>query len=82
MPRLELARLWTPLVRRSFRAPDGGPPVSKLLDFLRDRLGASSADYVIILAGLCLALVIAGLCLDSDTQVKLQAQVMGLLGRG
>jgi len=56
--------------------------VSKLLDFLRDRLGASSADYVIILAGLCLALVIAGLFLDSDTQVKLQAQVMGLLGRG
>jgi len=55
--------------------------MGKLRSFLRDVMGASSADYVIVLAGLCLALVIAGLFLDSDTQVKLQAQLLGLMGR-
>jgi Flp pilus assembly pilin Flp len=55
--------------------------MGRFLGFIRDGSGASSADYVIILAGLCAALVIAGLFLDNDTQVRLQSQLMGLIGR-
>jgi Flp pilus assembly pilin Flp len=55
--------------------------MEKLVSFIRDRSGASSADYVIILACLSVALVIAGLFLDSDTQARLQGQVLGLFGR-
>jgi hypothetical protein len=56
--------------------------MSRFLGFFRDGLGASSADYVIVLAGLCVALLVAGLFLDSDTQVRLQAQLLALMGRG
>ena len=54
--------------------------MDRFVGFIRDRSGASSADYVIILAGLCAALVIAGLFLDNDTQMRLQAHLLGLVG--
>lgn len=55
--------------------------LGKFLSFVRDRLGASSTDYVIILAALCAALVLAALFLDADTQMRLQAQIFSLFGR-
>lgn len=50
------------------------------LRYARDCSGGSSADYIIILAGLCTALFVAGLLLDSNTQAQLQAYLSGLLG--
>lgn len=52
----------------------------EVLRFALDRSGASSADYVIILAGLCAALVAAGVFLDSDAQAQLQGHAAQLLG--
>jgi len=54
--------------------------MQKPVSFIRDPSGASSADYAIILAILCVALVIAGLFLDTDTQMRMQGQILGLLG--
>ena len=48
--------------------------------YARDSSGGSSVDYIIILAGLCVALVVAGVFLDDNTQAHLQAYLSGLLG--
>jgi len=52
----------------------------EVLRFARDRSGASSADYMIVLAGLCAALLAAGVFLDPDTQARLQDYATQLLG--
>jgi len=52
----------------------------EVLRFALDRSGASSADYVIVLAGLCLALLAAGLFLDDNTQAQLQGYAAQMLG--
>lgn len=52
----------------------------KVLGFIRDGSGASSANYVIVLAGLCVALLAAGVFLDDNTQAQLQSQLSALLG--
>ena len=52
----------------------------EVLRFALDRSGGSSADYVIILAGLCAALLAAGLFLDNNTQAQLQGYLAQLFG--
>lgn len=52
----------------------------EVLRFALDRSGASSADYVIILAGLCAALLAAGIFLDDNTQAQLQGHLAQLFG--
>ena len=54
--------------------------MGEALRYARDCSGGSSADYIIILAGLCAALFFAGLFLDSNTQAQLQAYLSRLLG--
>jgi len=54
--------------------------VRAAIRYARDCSGGSSVDYIIILAGLCLALFVAGVFLDANTQAQLQAYVSGLLG--
>ena len=50
------------------------------LRFALDCSGGSAVDYIIILAGLCAALFIAGVFLDAETQAHLQAYISGLFG--
>ena len=52
----------------------------EMLRFALDRRGASSAEYVIVLAGLCAALLAAGVFLDENTQAQLQGYAAQFLG--
>jgi len=52
----------------------------EVLRFILDRSGASSTDYVIVLAGLCAALLAAGMFLDENTQAQLQGYAAQFFG--
>lgn len=54
--------------------------MQKVLRFMADEGGASAADYVIVLGGLCVALVAAGVFLDDNTQAQLQGYLQGVFG--